>query len=262
MKCGMSGNAGYQQEIWRTIDDLMSRNTKMDQNIPSIKTKTGNVINPYGNIRIFNKHFCEIGTKLASELGKISKRFDEYMSPINSFFNLESVTPSEVLRHLNNLPANKATGLDKMPCRLVKTAAPTIAKSISLIFNCSVATGIAPSDWKAARIIPIHKAYSKDDLHNYRTISVISTIAKVFERMVYTQLYDYLSKNNLLYKYQPGFRRFQSSTTALSDATIEWFINMDNGKLNSVVFLNLPKPFDTVNHSILLKKPLNLWYFM
>ena len=89
---------------------------------------------------------------------------------------------------------------------------------------------------------------------NYRPISVISTIAKVFERIIYNQLYNYLHAHNLLSKYQSGFRPLHSTTTALLDATMEWFTNMDNGQINSVVFLDLSKAFDTVDHLILLRK--------
>ena len=87
----------------------------------------------------------------------------------------------------------------------------------------------------------IFKQGDRSDMNSYRLISLISAIAKVFERIVYNQLSSYLSKNNILSKYQSGFRSFHSTVTALLEATDNWAFNIDRGYVIAVVFLDLKK---------------------
>ena len=115
-------------------------------------------------------------------------------------------------------------------------------------------SGTFPDDWKCARVTPLFKQGEASDLNNYRPISVISVIAKVFERIVYDQLYNFLSDEDIISTHQSGFRSLHSTVTALLKATDNWAFNIDRGNVNAVVFLDLKKAFDTVDQDILLSK--------
>ena len=115
-------------------------------------------------------------------------------------------------------------------------------------------SGTFPDDWKCARVTPLFKQGEASDLNNYRPISVISVIAKVFERIVYDQLYNCLSNEDIISTHQSGFRSLHSTVTALLKATDNWANNIDRGNVNAVVFLDLKKAFDTVDQDILLSK--------
>ena len=98
------------------------------------------------------------------------------------------------------------------------------------------------------------KEGSKSEIGNYRPISILSTVARVFERLVYDQLSSYMEKNKYLSKYQFGFRKFHSTVTSILRNSNDWLFNMDRGNYNGVVFFDIKKAFDTVDHEILLYK--------
>ena len=174
--------------------------------------------------------------------------------PAKTTFSVILPTLSAVYKKLKDINERKAAGLDKIPCKLLKIAAVIVAPSLTQIFNKIISTGIFPTDWKLAKVTPIFKKGKKDEMNNYRPISVISVVAKIFEKLIFEQLYEYLNNNNLISASQSGFRTLHSTLTALIETVDNWSINIDNGLLNGVIFIDLKKAFDTIDHAILLRK--------
>ena len=172
----------------------------------------------------------------------------------NTSFHFSQIEIHNVYSILNNLKANKSTGLDKIPAKILKLFAEIIAPSLTYIFNLSLESGIYINEWKRARVTPIYKSEDKTKCENYRPISILPVITKVFEKEVFRQLYGYLTDNDLLSKHQSGYRPKHSTVSALIQMCDNWLSNMDVGKINCVVFLDIRKAFDSINHEILLNK--------
>jgi hypothetical protein len=128
---------------------------------------------------------------------------------------------------LNKLKDSKSSGQDKIPVKNLKDSSDVCVAYLSYIFNCFLLTGIFPDDWKLARVSPIYKSGDKQECGNYRPMSVLSVVAKIFEKLVCGQLNQYLKENEILTKFQSGFREGHSTTSSLLSTTNSWLVNMD-----------------------------------
>ena len=108
-------------------------------------------------------------------------------------------------------------------------------------------------------MVPIHKQGKRNCLDNYRPISIVPVVAKVFARIIYDQVHSFFSENRLLTNCQSEFCGLHSTVTALLEATNEWAYNIDNVNLNAVMFHDLKKAFDTVGHEIFVKQTKCIW---
>ena len=133
-------------------------------------------------------------------------------------FGLVSVTVDQVSSILNSISASKVTGLDELPARLIKDGSSVIVKPLTDIVNLFITTGNIPDDLKPARVIPLYTNKDKTNVENYRPISVLSIISKVFEKVVFNQLKCFLMEHKL-YIFQSGFRSSYSTDTCLIHIT-------------------------------------------
>ena len=194
---------------------MSSRRSNKAGNISEIKIAEQIATEPLEIAEELNLHFSNIGERLASEIPAYDIEPETYLTPTETSFSLKAPSLNVVYKLLSKLNERKSAGLDNIPNKLLKMAASIVSPSLTLIFAKSIETDIFQDEWKLARVTPIFKKGKRDYPNNYRPISVIPTVAKIFEKCVCDQLSEYLNANNLLSHCQSGFRSLHSTLTAL-----------------------------------------------
>ena len=141
---------------------------------------------------------------------------------------------------------------DNISIRLLKECATSITTSLTCLFNKSLQRGTLPSEWKLSNVIPIHKKGDKSFVENYRPISLLCVIAKVMERCIYNHLVDHIRK--MISLAQHGFLRGKSCTGQRLSVLHRISKNLDSGKQTDILYFDIAKAFDTVDHNLLLNK--------
>ena len=128
---------------------------------------------------------------------------------------LTPTTGDELKREILKLNRKKAAGPDEIPPKIIKETVNQIVEPLTVIFNDSFNKSVYPEHFKIAKVIPLHKKAEKTELSNYRPISLLSCFGKLLEKLMHKRLYSFLTKHNLLYKYQFGFQQNLSTSFAL-----------------------------------------------
>ena len=160
-----------------------------------------------------------------------------------------------MLEQLKSLSHDSHLDVLDMDTKLLRYGATLLAPSITQVLNHSLMSGSLPSDWKLARVTPVFKGKgSKNDQSNYRPISVLGCISMIIEREVQSQLMTYFTKHDLITIDQFAFLKNHSTVGCLHRLIDDWYEAINEGEYIMSCFFDIKKCFDTINHTILLKK--------
>ena len=210
-KSQVVGNRNCPKKLWSMIRDLSRDSQERDCYVRELD-EDGEIVTEDNRIaELFNSLFVNQATKILGSTDSylptesLSSFFKEIMD-IKHAFELPFISPAKVLKMLQEIPSSKATGADSLSIRVLKIAAPGIASSVASLINYCISTRSFPSKWKMANVTPIFKNQgSKTDKQNYRPISVLPILSKIYERHIYDSLYAHLARNDFSYGFQSGF---------------------------------------------------------
>ena len=203
----------------------------------------------------FNKFYTTIADKLVKKLGKPATKYQDYLkNPNEHSIFLKEVDHGEVATLIHKLDISKSGDIYGITPRLIKDAGPGMANNLCIIFNKSIESGVFPQLLKTSKVIPIYKAESKMLASNYRPISLLPILGKLFEKIIFARLTSFIQKYKILYNRQYGFQSGKSTEHAIIDIQENILSSFEQGRIPCCIFLDFAKAFDTVNHSILLQK--------
>ena len=163
---------------------------------------------------------------------------------------------NDILKIIRSLDINKAHGHDDISVRMVKICDDSIKKPLSIIYKNCITTGIYPNAWKKSNIVPVHKKGDKQFVNNYRPVSLLPIFGKVFEKILFNSIFEYLQENCLLCDNQSGFQPSDSCEYQLLSIVHDIYASFDCNPPKDVrgIFLDISKAFDRVWHEGLIYK--------
>lgn len=243
-------NLNNTKQLWNVVNELTGKTH--NENLTSLTTETGDITDKKEMANLFNSRFVNIGSELASKIKSTQYNNNDRIISQNSLF-LAPTNPLEIVHIILQLKNNKSAGIDHLKSEILKAVVDDIAEPLSYIFNNAIEKGHFPSQFKTSIIIPLHKSGDKNTIGNYRPISLITAICKIFEKVIKIRLTEYLNKYKLISDNQYGFRQNISTEDAILNLTSKIYSALDKADHCLCIFIDLAKAFDTVSHSLLLQ---------
>lgn len=246
-------NQNKSKALWEQVNNICGK-TRPITKIEKITLENGDIVtNKLDISNIFNKHFSEVGEKYANKIISPSD-YSDVDNFIENTMYLHPTDNIEVKTIINQLKSKKSPGYDNIRAETLKEISEEICFPIVYLINLCFIKGKFPDILKLGVIKPLYKSGSKEKINNYRPISLISSIAKIIEKIIKIRIASFLSKYNILSDNQFGFREGMSTEDAILNLTSYIYNAIDNKVPVLCIFVDLSKAFDTVSHTNLLRK--------
>jgi hypothetical protein len=234
---------------WHLVKQVTGN--KITSGIPPLLENGTTVTDSKHKATVFNNYFCSqsrLPPMAANhQLPPLVVKTPDTIS--NMYF-----TQQEVAKVLSGLQPGKATGPDQIGNFILKSCAQELANSLCNIFNHSLRSCTYPSAWKRGNVVPVHKKSDRQKKENYRPISLLCNVSKVFEKLIHNNLYQFLNSRGLLTPKNSGFRTGDGTVNQLISIVDKIYEGLDKGCDVRMVFLDLSKAFDKVWHKGLIFK--------
>ena len=241
------------KQLWKLINVATG---KLNDKSSIIDCIMSNNLTLYKSKAIANEmaeYFATVGETYANKIQTPHTPIGNYINKIpmckQSIF-LSPTTQTEIMNLINDLPNKQSSGHDSISNNLLKKLASSLVGPLEILFSKSITEGIVPDLMKVADVVPLYKSKSKKYVSNYRPISLLITISKLLEKIIYKRTYAHLETNNQIYKSQYGFRAKHLCEDAVGELLGEIIKNKDMGIHTLSVFLDLSKAFDTLQHLV------------
>ena len=242
-----------QKGTWKEINKLLLKKPKKNKNV-ELHDLLGNIVSPDSVADSFNDYFSKVGVNLNANIPPSSVTPLHYMNEVNTIaMETEMATSHEVHKIISSL-LSKKSDIKDVPIFIYKFLNDEISNIICKLFNGSIQSGIFPDCNKLAKIVPIHKSGDSTTSSNFRPISLLPILSKIFEKLMHYRLNNFVERNNLIRNNQFGFRKSRSTTDVVLEFLDHAFNSLNEKNYLIAIYLDLSKAFDTINHEILLTK--------
>jgi hypothetical protein len=248
---------------WHIINSLTNKK-KSNHGISSIQIDGKTCNDGLVIANAFSAYFSTVAEKIPSNSSMNSHSAPDFAYPINYLtqvfskpfpdINLNPTTAKEITEIVKSLRSSQSCGYDEIPCKVLKCSLPCIISPLVYICNMSLTNGMFPTQLKFSQINPLFKKGNKSEMANYRPISLLTSFSKIFEKVIFNRLRDYVNNYNILAQEQYGFRNNLSMEAASFNLLINVLEALNNKSMVGGIFCDLSKAFDCVNHTFLLSK--------
>ena len=244
------------KQTWKELKKIIKLKSNKHDLPDTIKVNNNTITDKRRIAEEFNSFFVNIGTSI-SELIEPGHNYEQFMKPnINKSIYLTPTDPTEIITIANSMKPKTSSGNDNISNKLMISIIDYISEPVSYLVNLSFANGIVPTNMKVAKIIPIYKAGEVSSINNYRPISLLPTLSKLLEKLMFNRLINFIDVNSILYEHQYGFRKKHCTIHPILHLLnhVSESSNKPNRELTMAIFIDLKKAFDTVSHEILVNK--------